>query len=140
MKKILLIDDDVDFVYLNKVYLEKKGYRVLTAYDGKEGLEVAKKENPDVIILDVMMTTKTEGFDVARKIKRENSLKNIPVIMLTAIRKKERLPWTFEPDEEWLPVTEFLEKPFSPEKLYEKIENILKQGKNAGKRENSCGG
>jgi len=60
--------------------------------------------------------------------------------MLTAIRKKERLPWTFEPDEEWLPVTEFLEKPLSPQNLYEKIENILKRGKNARKRENSCGG
>jgi len=126
MKKILLIDDDVDFVYLNKIYLEKKGCKILTAYSGKEGIEVARREKPDLIVLDVMMTTKTEGFDVARKIKSEESLKDTPVIMLTAIRKKERLPWTFEPDEEWLPVTEFLEKPFSPEKLHEKIKNILK--------------
>jgi len=140
MKKILLIDDDTDFVYINKVYLEKRGYKVSSAYSGDEGFELARREKPDLIVLDVMMKTKTEGFDVARKIKREKSLKDIPVIMLTAIRKKERLPWTFEPDEEWLPVTEFLEKPLSPQNLYEKIENILKRGKNARKRENSCGG
>ena len=125
-KRILLIDDDADFIYLNKVFLESKGYRIITAYNGEEGLKKAIKNKPDLIVLDVMMTRITEGFDVSRKIRMDERLKTIPVIMLTGIRKKERLPWTFEPDDNWLPVTKFLEKPISPQKLLKEIEKIVK--------------
>ena len=126
MKKILLIDDAVDFIDVTKVFLEKKGYSVVTAYNGEEGIKKAIEAKPDVIVLDVMMTEMTEGFDVSRKIKMEEKLKNIPVIILTAIRKKEKLPWTFEPDESWLPVAKFLEKPISPEELLREIEKVIK--------------
>jgi len=125
-KRILLIDDDADFIYLNKVFLESKGYRIITAYNGEEGLKKAIENKPDLIVLDVMMTRITEGFDVSRKIRMDERLKTIPVIMLTGIRKKERLPWTFEPDDNWLPVTKFLEKPISPQKLLKEIEKIVK--------------
>jgi len=125
-KRILLIDDDADFIYLNKVFLESKGYRIITAYNGEEGLKKAIENKPDLIVLDVMMTRITEGFDVSRKIRMDERLKSIPVIMLTGIRKKERLPWTFEPDDNWLPVTKFLEKPISPQKLLKEIEKIVK--------------
>ena len=124
MKKILLIDDAVDFIDVTKVFLEKKGYLVVTAYNGEEGIKKAIETKPDVIVLDVMMTEMTEGFDVSRKIKMEEELKDIPVIILTAIRKKEKLPWTFEPDESWLPVARFLEKPISPEELFREIEKV----------------
>ena len=124
MKKILLIDDAVDFIDVTKVFLEKKGYLVIAAHNGEEGIKKAIETKPDVIVLDVMMTEMTEGFDVSRKIKMEEELKDIPVIMLTAIRKKEKLPWTFEPDESWLPVARFLEKPISPEELLREIEKV----------------
>jgi len=126
MKKILLIDDAVDFIDVTKVFLEKKGYSVITAYNGEEGIKKAIEAKPDVIVLDVMMTEMTEGFDVSRKIKMEEKLKDIPVIILTAIRKKEKLPWTFEPDENWLSVAKFLEKPISPEELLREIEKVIK--------------
>jgi len=125
-KKILLIDDDVDFIYLNKVFLKSKGYQVIAAYNGEEGIKKAKETKPDLIVLDVMMTRMTEGFDISRKIRMDEELKDIPVIMLTGIRKKERLPWTFEPDDSWLPVTKFLEKPISPQRLLEEIKKIIK--------------
>lgn len=121
-----MVDDDPDFIYLNKIFLENKGYQVITAYDGEEGIRRAKENKPDLIVLDVMMNRLTEGFDVSRKIREENELKKIPVIMLTGIRKKQRLPWTFEPDKNWLPVDKFMEKPISPEKLLNEIEKILK--------------
>jgi len=124
-KKILLIDDDVDFIYLNKVFLKSKGYQVIAAYNGEEGIKKAKETKPDLIVLDVMMTRMTEGFDISRKIRMDEELKDIPVIMLTGIRKKERLPWTFEPDDSWLPVTKFLEKPISPQRLLEEIKKII---------------
>ncbi len=124
MKKILLIDDAVDFIDVTKVFLEKKGYAVITAYNGEEGIKRAIETKPDVIVLDVMMTEMTEGFGVSRKIKMEEKLKDIPVIILTAIRKKEKLPWTFEPDANWLPVAKFLEKPISPEELLREIKKV----------------
>ena len=84
--KILIVDDERDFVEINRATLESKGYKVVAAYNGKEGLEKALKEKPDLIVLDVMMTTKTEGFDVSRKMRAYEELKKTPIIMLTAIR------------------------------------------------------
>lgn len=127
-KKILLVDDEVDFVEINKVALENKGYQVVVAYDGKEALKMAQKEKPDVVILDVMMTTKTEGFDVSRELRKQKEFQDIPIIMLTAIRERMDVKWKIQPDKEWLPVTEFMEKPIPPEKLIEKIEEMLKLG------------
>ena len=130
MKKgVLLVDDEVDFVEINKAALESKGYEVIPAYTGKEGLEKALKEKPDIIILDVMMTTKTEGFDVARELRKRKEMQDVPIIMLTAIRERMDIKWEIQPDEEWLPVTEFLEKPVPPDKLVEKVEEMLKRKK-----------
>ena len=128
-KKVLLVDDEADFVEINKAALENKGYQVVVAYDGKEALGKALEEKPDVIILDVMMTTKTEGFDVSRKLRRRKEMQDVPIIMLTAIRERMDIKWKIQPDEEWLPVTEFLEKPVAPEKLTEKVEEMLKRKK-----------
>jgi len=128
-EKVLLVDDEVDFVEINKVALENKGYKVVVAYDGKEAMEKALKEKPDVIILDVMMARKTEGFDVARELRKHKEMQDTPIIMLTAIRERMDIKWKIQPDKEWLPVTEFLEKPVPPEKLIEKVEEMLKRGK-----------
>jgi len=128
-KKVLLVDDEADFVEINKAALENKGYQVVVAYDGKEALSKALEEKPDVIILDVMMTTKTEGFDVSRELRRHKEMRDVPIIMLTAIRERMDIKWKIQPDEEWLPVTEFLEKPVAPEKLTEKVEEMLKRKK-----------
>ena len=129
-KRVLLVDDEVDFVEINKAALKSKGYEVIPAYNGKEGLEKALKDKPDIIILDVMMTTKTEGFDVARELRKHKEMKDVPIIMLTAIRERMDIKWEIQPDEEWLPVTEFLEKPVPPDKLVEKVEEMLKKEKN----------
>lgn len=128
-KKILLVDDEVDFVKVNKVALENKGYKVVAAYDEKEALEKALKEKPDVIILDVMLKRKTGGFNVSRELRKYEEIRNTPIIMLTAIRKRMDIQEKIEPDKEWLPVTEFLEKPVPPDKLIEKVAEVLKRRK-----------
>ena len=120
-KKILLVDDDVDFVHSNKELLETHGYSVLTAHNGNDAMEVAKKNRPDLIILDVMMTTDTEGFDVSRKLQDIPALKGVPVILLSGIRKAMSLPFKFEPDSEWLPVKVVLEKPVRAETLLQEV-------------------
>jgi two-component system alkaline phosphatase synthesis response regulator PhoP len=124
-RRILVVDDDVDFVAANKALLEASDYDVMTAHDGNEALSLAQAHRPDLILLDVMMKTDTEGFEVSRKIREIPDIKRIPVILLTGIRRTMNLPFKFEPDEEWLPVSRILEKPVQPEKMLAVIKEAL---------------
>lgn len=120
-RRILLVDDDRDFVQSTCDLLEAEGYEVLSAHDGESGLQTAIREKPDLMLLDVMMATNTEGFEVSRKIPQTPELANMPVIMLTGVRRALTLPFEFEPDATWLPVNEILEKPVTPRNLLEAI-------------------
>lgn len=124
-KKVLVVDDDAEFVSAVAQTLQAKGYVVACASDGEEGLKKAKSEEVDLILLDVMMTRKTEGFDVARQLKKCSETRKIPVIILTGIRKEFNLPFGFEASEEWLPVKIVLEKPVKPDDLLKAIEECL---------------
>ena len=124
--KVLVIDDDNDFVESIVNLLEARGYVVASASNGQEGVEKAKADKPNLILLDVMMTTKDEGFNVARQLHEIDDLKGTPVIMVTGVRKEMNLPFGFEPDETWLPVKEILEKPIKPETLLTAVANALK--------------
>jgi len=123
---VLVIDDDSDFVESIVNLLEARGYNVASASNGKEGVAAAKAEKPDVILLDVMMTTKDEGFNVARELQSIEGIKGTPVIMVTGVRKEMNLPFGFEPDETWLPVKQILEKPVKPETLLAAVADALK--------------
>src|SRR4030042_2654038 len=113
-KKILIIDDDPDFVESVKRVFEARGYLVDSSPNGDEGIEKAKAFLPDLILLDVMMARNTEGFEVSRELVKDDVLKSIPVIMITGIREKMNLAFGFEPDNTWLPVKAVLEKPIKP--------------------------
>jgi len=125
-KKVLVIDDDSHFVESILNLLEARGYAVDSASNGKEGVQKAKTEKPDLILLDVMMTTKDEGFNVARQLHEIEGLKDTPVIMVTGVRKEMNLPFGFEPDKTWLPVKQILEKPVKPEALLKAVTDALK--------------
>jgi len=123
--KVLIIDDDLDFVESVKVVLESR-YEVAMASDGREGLRVAREEKPDVIILDVMMNRRDEGFEVSRKLKRDPESKHIPILMLTALQK--RTGFDFQPvagSDVWLPVEDYVDKPVPPSELLARIEKLL---------------
>lgn len=124
--KILIIDDDQDYVESVVNLLEAKGYSVGAAYNGTDGVEKAKAEKPDLILLDVMMSTKDEGFNVARELQGVEEVKGTPVIMVTGVRKEMNLPFGFEPDETWLPVKQILEKPVKPQVLLDAVADALK--------------
>lgn len=81
--RLLIVDDDKDFVQLLEFDLKKHGYDILTAFNGEEGLEKAKEVNPDLIILDIKMP-KIDGYTFVRRLKKEEGTKNIPVIILTS--------------------------------------------------------
>jgi len=129
---ILIIDDDRDLVDSMRIILESKAYQVRSAYNGKEGYAEMERKPPDLIILDVMMSTDTEGFDFAYKLKRSPQYKEIPILMLTSFPQKmvEQGPENFQHimGEDW-PVTMFFEKPIQPEKLLSAIAQLLTEKK-----------
>ncbi len=125
MKKVLVVDDDRILVDSICTVLKGGGYAVCSACCGEEGFKKAKTEKPDLMLLDVMMTHDTEGFDTTQKLKRDAETKKIPIIIMTGIRKAKMLPFQFEPDEDWLPVKAVLEKPVPPDKLLAEIEKAL---------------
>lgn len=122
-RKILLVDDEDDFREVTGLLLEANGYQVVTASSGADAREVAAREKPDAIVLDVMMETRSTGFEVARWMRSRDDLKHIPIIMLTAVN--QAYPMQFEPDEVWLPVDVFLDKPVQPDKLIAHLNRAL---------------
>lgn len=126
-KNVLMIDDDADLTESIVNLLEAKGYKVDSAPNGVEGVAKAKANTPDLILLDVMMTTKNEGFDVARELKVIEELKDTPVIMISGVRKEMSLPFGLEPDDTWLPIKQFLEKPVKPDELLDAVAKYIKK-------------
>jgi CheY-like chemotaxis protein len=116
-KRILIVDDDSDLVGANKMLLEGAGYQVDTASSGTEALEKADRERYDLILLDVMMRDNKEGIETARKLAAGPGTAEIPVVLLTGVRRVLNLPFGLEPDDERLPVKKVLEKPIDPREL-----------------------
>ena len=127
---ILIIDDDPDLVESVQIVLESKKYEVRAAYSGKEGYQKIQEKTPDLILLDVMMATDTEGFSLAYKLRNNPAYREIPIIMVTGFTKKmaEAGPEKFQHimGENW-PVTQLLEKPIDPEELLSVIEGVLEE-------------
>ncbi|MCK5707376.1 MAG: NAD(P)H-dependent oxidoreductase subunit E [Candidatus Aureabacteria bacterium] len=118
---ILLIDDDSDFVEATRLLLEANDYKVITAKNGQEGFQKVKKESPNLIILDMMMTYKTEGAETAKAITADASTKDIPLIMITGARKEFSFPFELKANQPGLPVKVILEKPVDPEHLLKTV-------------------
>jgi DNA-binding response OmpR family regulator len=128
-EKILIIDDDDDLVHALRLPLEAAGYEVFRAASGNEGLKKVKEVNPDLIILDVMMDTTTEGFHVSLALRSPDprseykEYSQVPILMLTSIHSTTSL--RFGPDKEYLPVDAFIEKPIEPAELLKKVRKLL---------------
>ncbi len=126
--RILIIDDDPDITEAMTVVLENKGYEVARAQDGAEGMERLRESRPDLIILDVMMRTSQEGFELARELKHDAQYKEIPILMLTAVKHKTGLDFKDTAgDTSWLPVEEYLDKPVKPDVLLEMVADLLQK-------------
>ncbi len=119
-KKILLVDDEKDLVETVTIRLEASGYQVLPAYDGQEGLDKAKKERPDLIILDLMLP-KMNGYKVCGLIKADTRYNKIPIIMFTARAQEADRKMSEE-----VGADAYVTKPFEPEILFAKIKELLK--------------
>jgi len=124
--KILLVDDDPDFILAVQAILENNNYQVIPALNRKEGMEKLEEEKPDITILDVMMEQPNDGFEMAREIKEDNSYKDMPIIMLTSIDGMTGINFKAAmQSKDWLPVDAYLEKPVEPDTILEEIQKFL---------------
>ncbi len=119
-KKILLIDDELDVLRTSVILLEVAGFKVVTATDGIDGLRKARAENPDLIILDVMLPN-LDGYKICRILKFDEKYKQIPIIMLTARSQESDKKMSKE-----VCADVHISKPFSPDELVKKIQELLK--------------
>lgn len=132
-KTILIIDDDPDFVAAIGHLLETCGHQVRSAPDGHKGFELAQAIVPDLILLDVMMTERTEGFFTLDRIRRTPALKHVPVIVVSSIYT-EYPSFRVNPDAGWLPADLFLAKPADPQRLINEVGRLLSATAGAGAR------
>jgi len=127
--KILIVDDDLDFIEINKLSLEEKGYRVFFAFNAQQGWKMVEKEEPDLIIMDLMMEDLDSGMALSQKIKNHAWYASIPIIMLTSITRDMGLDFTPRTGEDLkaLHVDDFSTKPIKAKTLLAKIEKLLAQ-------------
>jgi CheY-like chemotaxis protein len=125
MPRILLIDDQKDFHDIYQTVLEAHGYEVDNAYSAAEGLEKIANARPDLVVLDIMMPDGFEGFEVARAVRFQLKLTDLPIIVLSSIHASRQMTARFGIDEHHLPVNLWLDKPVEPRDLLEKVRLAL---------------
>ena len=124
--KIMIVDDDPDYIKVIKAILEREQYTVVTAGDKTEGMEKIRAEKPDLAILDVMMHAWQDGFEMSRQLKKDPQFKNMPVLMLTAVENRTGIGFkSTAGDPTWLPVDVFLDKPVEPDVLLSEVKKLL---------------
>jgi DNA-binding NtrC family response regulator len=127
MAKILLIDDDKDLVAAYTMMLKSKGHQVSAAYSAVEARRLSPGDHFDLVVLDVMMESLTAGFELAREMHEH--WPRLPIVMVSAIRDATHVPFHFEPDDDWLPVLKFIEKPTDPQLVINQVEELLESVK-----------
>ena len=124
--KILVVDDDIDFINVTKMILENQNYEVVTALNKVDGMKKARSEKPQLAILDVMMTTEQEGFEMARELRQDPEFVSLPIILLTSVDSATGMNFKDAAgDSDWMPVDAFIEKPVDSQKLIEEISRLL---------------
>jgi DNA-binding response OmpR family regulator len=124
-KRILIIDDDVDFVDLNKAVLESNGFEVETAFSAREGMDKVQFDAPNLILLDLMLEKHDTGFSFAKTIKGDPRYKNIPILMISAVAGETGYDFSQESDGYWMKTDDFVPKPVEPDVLVRKINALL---------------
>ncbi len=124
MNKILIVDDDPDFVEATRMVLESAGYQVATAADGDEGLRKAKEERPDLVILDVIMKTVLDGLHMSQEMANDPEQHDTPILMVTSIANRDYA--ALFPTDEYIHIDGFISKPVSPDELLKRVSTMLK--------------
>jgi len=121
--KILVVDDDPDFVEAMRLTLEPNGYTVISAASGDEGLARVASESPDLVILDVIMASVLDGLQMSRRMQENPQHKRIPILMVTSIANTDYA--ALFPTDEYISIDGFLSKPVTPTVLLERVAALL---------------
>jgi CheY-like chemotaxis protein len=125
MTRILIVEDDADFVLALRTVLEARGLATEEAATANEGIEKVLRDQPDAVILDVMLPGGHEGFEVARALREQHGLKELPIVILTSLHQKQEMAYRFAPDETYLPVDVFLDKSADLEQVADTVQELL---------------
>jgi len=123
--KILIVDDDPDFHTTVRAFLQLEGYLLFSAFSEREGLELARREKPDLILLDIIMQTTTDGFDFCREARRDPAIKHTPILGISAMEKLIGAHHPPDIDRDLFPVDAYLGKPVSPEGLLAEVKRLI---------------
>ena len=123
MSRILIVDDDPDFVETTRIVLEQKGHETLSAASGDECLEVTRAQKPDLIILDVIMSSILDGLTVSQKLQNDPEHKDIPIVMVTSIANTDYA--ALFPTDEYVHINTFLTKPVLPDRMLKEVARFL---------------
>ncbi|NLI41254.1 MAG: response regulator [Caldisericales bacterium] len=123
MARILVVDDDPDFVETTRMVLEKAGHEVLSAADGDQGLARVREEHPDLVILDVIMKTVLDGLYMSQQMADNPEQSQIPVLMVTSIANSDYA--ALFPTDEYIHIDEFVSKPIAPPDLVTRVNRLL---------------
>lgn len=125
ISKIVIVDDNTDYLFTMKTFLSRNGFEVETAPDGETGIGLIKKELPDLILLDVMMETTFSGFEVCRQVRNDPQLKNTPIIGITGMEDELGLTFDKYDDADYFSPDVFFDKPVDKDALLEKIKALI---------------
>ena len=126
-KKLLMIDDDPDFVSGIQSILTSSGFEVDVAYNPKDGLNALQKNEYDLLLLDIMMGRGAEGIMIARKLRKDPKLRNLPVLIITGMREQIAFLFPGEPvHPRFVEIDELVEKPVEPKMLLDKVNSLIK--------------
>lgn len=122
--KVLVVDDDPDFVEVTRTILEAEGFEVISAANGDQGVEKMKTEHPDLVILDIMMSSVLDGVSVSQTMREDEDLRLLPLLMVSSITGSEFAAQF--PTDEYIHVDGWLSKPVEPQELLEKVKSLIK--------------
>ena len=125
--KIVMIDDNTDFLFTMETFLKKNGFEVQTADDGQKGIELIRKERPDLVLLDIMMETLFSGFEVCKAVRSDDDLKYIPIIGISAMGEELDIDYSQWPDYEYFRPDAFLDKPIDKQRLLQLIPEVIQK-------------
>ena len=125
MAKILVVDDDPDFVEAMRLTLERNGYTVVSAVSGDEGLAKVRADKPDLVILDVIMSSVLDGLQMSRRMAEDPEHKRIPILMVTSIANTDYA--ALFPTDEYVSIDGFLSKPVPPDVLIQRVSELLRK-------------
>jgi CheY-like chemotaxis protein len=123
VSKILVVDDDPDFVEITRIVLEKEGHEVIAARSGDEGLQRIREDQPDLVVLDVIMDTVLDGLSTSQRIHEDPMMRDVPIIMVTSIASTDYA--SLFPTDEYVHVSSFMSKPITPKGLLRQVNRLL---------------